>query len=215
MFLLKGLNKSQKVSRLIQVSIATLLTIALLQLWYTSLQQGKELLKSQTEKMARLVVQQTAYAAAPALQLKNSKQLTWLVNTLVQDPKVKSATIFNADGERLYFSQSITEEQLAPESEQLKKQLQPFPPYVEPITQNGIDLGFIEVRLDPKLFFDEIKEAHNSNMKQQQLMLVIAGIIGMLLSRALSFKRAWFARKKTLIETRKLNKRRENSSKNN
>lgn len=196
MFFLKGLKKRQRVSRLLQIAIALVLAVGLFQLWETSLLQGQQLLKSQTEKMARLLVQQTAYGAAPALLLQNDEQLQWLATALVLDPKVMSANIFSEDGQRLSFAQSVTSEELEPDSEELNALLAPYPPYVEAVSQDGKNLGFIEVRLEPRLFFNEIKEAHQINMQQQQVMLIIAGLIGMLLSRSLSFKRADFDRKK-------------------
>ncbi|MBW8185793.1 MULTISPECIES: YtjB family periplasmic protein [Shewanella] len=203
MFFLKGLKKSHRISRFIQITIALTLAVGLIQLWETSLLQGQQLLKSQTEKMARLMVQQTAYGAAPALQLENDEQLQWLATALVLDPKVMSASIFSEDGQRLSFAQSVSTEELEPESEELQALLAPYPPYVEAVSQDGNNLGFIEVRLEPRLFFNEIKEAHQINMKQQQMMLIIAGLIGMLLSRALSFKRADFDRRKTRFKLRK------------
>nr|WP_258406885.1 AhpA/YtjB family protein [Shewanella rhizosphaerae] len=196
-FFLKGLKKTQRLTRLLQIAVAVALMVGLFQLWETSLLQGQQLLKSQTQKMARLLVQQTAYGAAPALQLQNDEQLQWLTSALVLDPKVMSATIFSEKGQRLAFAQSVTDEQLEPESAELKALLAPYPPYVEAVLQDDKNLGYIEVRLVPQRFFNEIKEAHQLNMEQQQMMLIIAGLIGMLLSRALSFKRADFERRKT------------------
>jgi len=200
---LKGLKKSHKISRLLQIAIALTLMVGLVQLWQTSLLQGQLLLKSQTQKMARLLVQQTAYSAAPALQLQNDEQLQWLASALVEDPKVMSAAIFSDQGIRLAFAQSLTNEALDPESEDMSLLLSKYPPYVEPVIQDGKNLGYVEVRLDTKLFFNEIKEAHNLNMEQQQMMLLVAGLIGMLLSRALSFKRADFDRRRTRAKLRK------------
>ncbi|WP_299787052.1 AhpA/YtjB family protein [uncultured Shewanella sp.] len=202
MFFLKGLKKTHRISRLLQIAIALTLTVGLIQLWETSLLQGQQLLKSQTQKMARLLVQQTAYGAAPALLLQNDEQLQWLASALVEDPKVMSASIFSEDGQRLSFAQSVTDEELEPDSEELNKLLERYPPYVEAVTQDDKNLGFIEVRLEPRLFFNEIKEAHQINMEQQQMMLIIAGLIGMLLSRSLSFKRADFDRRKTRVKLR-------------
>ncbi|MDR8522920.1 YtjB family periplasmic protein [Shewanella fidelis] len=204
MFYLKGLRKSHRISRLLQIMIAIALFIGLDQLWETSLLQGQQLLKSQTEKMARLLVQQTAYGAAPALQLENDEQLQWLAQALVLDPKVMSASIFSEDGVRLSFAQSVTDEDLEPGSEELNTILEQYPPYVEAVSQDGKNLGYVEVRLEPKYFFNEIKEAHQINMEQQQMMLLIAGLIGMLLSRALSFKRADFDRRKARVKLRRL-----------
>ncbi|MFB2726094.1 AhpA/YtjB family protein [Shewanella mangrovisoli] len=203
MLYLKGLKKSHKISRLLQIAIALTLMVGLVQLWQTSLLQGQLLLKSQTQKMARLLVQQTAYSAAPALQLQNDEQLQWLASALVEDPKVMSTAIFSDQGIRLAFAQSLTNEALDPESEDMSLLLSKYPPYVEPVIQDGKNLGYVEVRLDTKLFFNEIKEAHNLNMEQQQMMLLVAGLIGMLLSRALSFKRADFDRRRTRAKLRK------------
>ncbi|GIU13166.1 hypothetical protein TUM4445_07000 [Shewanella sp. MBTL60-112-B2] len=154
--------------------------------------------------MARLLVQQTAYGAAPALQLENDEQLQWLAQALVLDPKVMSASIFSEDGVRLSFAQSVIDEELEPDSEELTNILDQYPPYVEAVSQDGNNLGYVEVRLEPKYFFNEIKEAHHINMEQQQMMLLIAGLIGMLLSRALSFKRADFDRRKARVKLRQL-----------
>ncbi|WP_107353261.1 AhpA/YtjB family protein [Shewanella algae] len=201
--LFKGLKKSQKISRLLQIAIAVTLLVGLIQLWQTSLLQGQRLLKTQTQKMARLLVQQTAYGAAPALQLQNDEQLQWLASALVEDPKVMAATIYSENGQRLSFAQDVSPELLEPDSPELDDLLAPYPPYVEPVIQQGKNLGFVEVRLDPKLFFNEIKEAHELNMEQQQLMLIVAGFIGLLLSRALSFKRADFDRRRTRVKRRR------------
>ncbi|MEI6858303.1 MAG: AhpA/YtjB family protein [Shewanella sp.] len=203
MFFLKGLKKSHRISRLVQIVVAITLAVGLIQLWKTSLLQGQQLLKSQTQMMARLLVQQTAYGAAPALKLQNDEQLQWLASTLVLDPKVMSVNIFSEDGQRLSFAQSVTDEELDPGSIELNQLLERYPPYVEAVTQDDNNLGFIEVRLEPKLFFNEIKEAHQLHMEQQQMMLIIAGVIGMLLSRSLSFKRADFDRRKTRTKLRK------------
>ncbi|QYK06248.1 AhpA/YtjB family protein [Shewanella zhangzhouensis] len=196
MLYLKGLKKSQKISRLLQIAIALALLAGLVQLWQSSLLQGQQLLKSQTEKMARLLVQQTAYGAAPALLLQNDEQLQWLATALVEDPKVMAAAIYGEQGTRLSFAQSLSSEWLEPDSEELKDLLAPFPPYVEPVMQGDRNLGYVEVRLEPKLFLAEIEEAHKLNMEQQQIMLLVAGLIGMLLSRSMSFKRAHFDRRK-------------------
>ncbi|MGL4834500.1 MAG: AhpA/YtjB family protein [Shewanella sp.] len=131
----KGLKISHKISRLLQIAIALSLLVGLIQLWESSLLQGQSLLKSQTQKMARLLVQQTAYSAAPALQLQNDEQLQWLANALVEDPKVVSAAIFSDQGIRLSFAQSLTNEEFGadPDAEEMSLLLSKYPPYVEPV----------------------------------------------------------------------------------
>ncbi|MFQ6370121.1 YtjB family periplasmic protein [Shewanella sp. YIC-542] len=195
-----GLKTTHTIIRLLQIALAVTLIVALVQLWQTSLLQGQLLLKSQTEMMARLLVQQTAYGAAPALRLQNDEQLQWLTTALVEDPKVMAATIYNDEGQRMSFDQDVTDEAINADDEALQALLAPYPPYVESVIQEGKNLGFIEVRLNPQLFLNEIKAAHEQNMQQQQIMLLMAGIIGMLLSRALSLKRARFVHRRTRIK---------------
>lgn len=195
MIFAKGLKKRQKVTRLIQVCLAVGLIFGLVHLWQSSLINGNQLLNSQTKVMARLLAQQAANAAAPAMYLKNDQQLKWLANTLVTDPKVMSVNIYDSDGVRLAFDQSVSPDTLDADSEALQTLLKPYPPLIENVTQGKSNLGYVEVRLNLNIFFDEIKLLHEENMKLQQIMLIVAGIIGLLLSKAMSFKRAEFDRR--------------------
>ncbi|MDO6610313.1 AhpA/YtjB family protein [Shewanella sp. 1_MG-2023] len=197
MIFVKGLKKSQKISRLIQIILAIILLIGLTHLWKSSLNNGQQLLNSQTQIMARLLAQQAANGAAPAMFLQNDEQLQWLANALIDDPKVMSVNIYDAQGVRLAFAQSVSEDDFDADDKELKQLLSPYPPLIENVLQGENNLGYIEVRLNLRIFFDEIKTLYQENMKLQQTMLIVAGIIGLLLSRALSFKRADFDRRKT------------------
>lgn len=199
MRLLKGLKKSHIISRVMQFTLAITLLVSLVLLWQSSLLQGQQLLDSQTNKMARLLVEQTSYGATPALKTNNKEHLQWLADAQVQDPKVKSVAIYDAHGERLSFAQGISSEALAFDSKLLQQQLASFPPLVETIIDQDEKLGFIEIRLDVEQFVNEIKQAHQLNMDQQQMMLIIAGIIGMLFARALSYKRANYDRHRATL----------------
>ncbi|MCL1066600.1 hypothetical protein L2735_07220 [Shewanella olleyana] len=197
MIFVKGLKKSQKISRIIQIVLAVILLFGLTHLWKSSLNNGQQLLNSQTQIMARLLAQQAANGAAPAMFLQNDEQLQWLANALIDDPKVMSVNIYDAQGVRLAFAQSVSKDELDADDQELKQLLSPYPPMIENVLQGENNLGYIEVRLNLRIFFDEIKTLYQENMKLQQTMLIVAGIIGLLLSRALSFKRADFDRRKT------------------
>ncbi len=182
-------------TRLFQVCVAVGLIFGLVHLWQSSLINGNQLLNSQTKIMARLLAQQAANGAAPAMFLKNNQQIEWLASTLVTDPKIMSVNIYDSNGNRLAFAQSVSNEILDPDSEELELLLKPYPPLIENVTQGDNNLGYVEVRLNPNIFFDEIKILHEENMKLQQIMLIVAGVIGLLLSKSMSFKRAEFDRR--------------------
>ena len=203
MIFVKGLKKRQKISRIVQIIVAITLIIGLMYLWQSSLRNGQKLLNSQTKVMARLLAQQAANGAAPAMFLQNDEQLQWLASALAADPKVMSVNIYNSQGVRLAFAQSVSYENLEADSEILKGLLKPYPPLIENVIQDDNNLGYVEVRLNLDIFFDEIKILHEQNMQLQQMMLIVAGFIGLLLSRALSFKRADFDRRKAQAKLRK------------
>lgn len=200
MIFVNGLKKRQKISRIIQVIIAVGLVLGLINLWQNSLKNGQKLLSSQTQLMARTLAQQAANGAAPAMFLQNDEQLRWLTSTLASDPKVMSVNIYNSQGVRLAFAQSVTTDDLAPDSEALRQLLANYPPLIENVMQQDNNLGYVEVRLDLSKFFDEIKYLHQENMELLKWMLLVASFIGFLLSRALSFKRADFDRRKARIK---------------
>ncbi|WP_137226281.1 AhpA/YtjB family protein [Shewanella sp. MEBiC00475] len=203
MIFIKGLKKRQKFSRIVQIIVAIVLIFGLIQLWQSSLRNGQKLLNSQTKVMARLLAQQAANGAAPAMYLQNDEQLQWLASALAADPKVMSVNIYNSQGVRLAFAQSVSYENLEADSETLKGLLKPYPPLIENVIQDNNNLGYVEVRLNLDIFFDEIKVLYEQNMQLQQMMLIVAGFIGLLLSRALSFKRADFDRRKTRLKSHK------------
>ncbi|MGZ9897628.1 AhpA/YtjB family protein [Shewanella gaetbuli] len=205
MIFVKGLKKRQKFSRIVQVLIAIGLVTGLVHLWQTNLKNGQKLLSSQTQLMARTLAQQAANGAAPAMFLQNDEQLQWLTSTLVTDPKVISVNIYNSQGVRLAFDQSVTEKSMAPDSEEMRQLLAQYPPLIENVMQDENNLGYVEVRLNLSEFFNEITYLHQQNMELLKWMLMVAALIGFLLSRSLSFKRADFDRRKT--RTKRLKKR--------
>ncbi|QIR13803.1 AhpA/YtjB family protein [Shewanella aestuarii] len=200
MIFVKGLKKRQKITRLIQLILAISLGFGLVNLWQSNLKNGQKLLSTQTKLMARTLAQQAANGAAPAMFLQNDEQLQWLATTLTKDPKVVSVNIYNSQGVRLAFAQSVTPNELGPDSEELRQLLVPYPPLIENVIQQENNLGYVEVRLDLNMFFDEIRYLHNQNMELLKWMLLVAGFIGLLLSRSLSFKRADFDRRKTRLK---------------
>lgn len=196
----KGLKKRHQFIRLVQVVIAIALSFWLYHLWQTSLNNGQKLIASQTEYLARTLAQQAANGAAPAMSLNNDEQVQWIADTLADNPRVKSVNIYNSQGVRLAFAQTVTTDDLGPDSEALRQLLQVYPPLIENVEQNGNNLGYVEVRLEASEFFNELKYLHAKNMELTRWMLVVAAFIGFSLSRALSFKRAEFVRRKARMK---------------
>ncbi|MBY6186278.1 YtjB family periplasmic protein [Marinobacter hydrocarbonoclasticus] len=182
-----------RVWRFFQVGLALILVVAILQLWLSSERQTHNLLARQTDQLADSLVRQGAHAAATALKLDDPEQLNWLVNSLVADPRVISATVFSHEGQRLAFSQSLFPENQLPDDETLHHALGRFAPLTASVTQGEEVLGYLRIRINRSLFFRDNKLLHQQQHDEQQLMLLLAGLVGALLARAFSFKRASYA----------------------
>ena len=192
---LKSLKKSHKFSQVTQLALALILTFFMLQLWQASLLQSEVLLEKQSKGMSEMLLSNVAYGASSAIRNKQSEQLKWLVTNITQDPRVISAAIYNAKGSKVAYAQSLSN-QTPINNKNLKQQLKTFPPFIKNIRINGENIGYVELRLDESAFLTELRKNIKNNAEQQQLMLLIAGFIGMLASRALSFKRAAYQRLK-------------------
>ncbi|MBY5921893.1 AhpA/YtjB family protein [Ferrimonas balearica] len=182
-----------RVWRFFQVGIALILIVAILQIWVSSERQTHNLLARQTDQLADSLVRQAAHAAATALKVDEPEQLSWLVESLVADPRVISATVFSHEGQRLAFSQSLFPEAQLPDEETLQSALNRFAPLTATVRQEDEVLGYLRIRINRSLFFRDNRTLHQEHHNQQQLMLLLAGLVGVLLARALSFKRASYA----------------------
>ncbi|ADN77054.1 Virulence factor, hemolysin regulator [Ferrimonas balearica DSM 9799] len=196
-----------RVWRFVQVGAALVLMAAILQLWLSSERQSQALLARQTDQLADSLVQQAAHAAATALKLDDAEQLNWLINSLVDDPRVVSATVFSHQGQRLAFSQSLFPEAQLPDEETLQAALARFAPLTATVRQEDEVLGYLRIRINRALFFRDNRTLHQQQHDQQQLMLLLAGLVGALLARSLSFKRASYsyrqAQRRNLVKARR------------
>ena len=64
----------------------------------------------------------------------------------------------------IMISPSVTTDDLGPDSEALRQLLAGYPPLIENVMQQDNNLGYVEVRLDLSIFFDEIKYLHQKNI---------------------------------------------------
>ncbi|WP_051252793.1 AhpA/YtjB family protein [Ferrimonas kyonanensis] len=187
-------NKRLVVWRVLQVILAVTLMVVTLNLWRHHQHQGQQLLNQQAGELATQLVQYAAIGAAPALAKEDDQQLDWLVQQLIKDPRVLSASIFSDEGQRLAQAQSLFPESQLPEAEQLEAALKRYTPFVATIEQPTGTLGFIRIRVNTQLFFLDNRRLDRDQQRQQPLMLLMAGLVGYLLAKSLSAKRAAMSR---------------------
>ncbi len=192
---LRKLKKSHKFSQIVQLSFAFALGFFIIQLWQGSLVQSELLLREQSQSMSNILLDNIAYGASSAIQNEQIEQLNWLVNSVIKDPRVISASIYNSKGSRIAFSHSIPNEHQLDET-QIKQLLSRYPPFIKDIRVDNNSIGYVQLRLDESAFLSELRQGVKANAEQQQIMLLLAIAIGVLLSRALSYKRAAYVKLK-------------------
>ncbi|MGB0835270.1 MAG: hypothetical protein ACPGR2_12185 [Psychrobium sp.] len=170
-----SLNKQIIIRRLSQFSLALVLVAGLASLLWHSQQQSKEMRAQQEASVSGILKQQLALAATMGLKLNDQQQLQWLAQTLNDSPLINGVWIHRSDG-------TLMAESTVP----------PVGPTImlaEEIRQDVL-LGYLRLRLNQDVFVQPIVEIQQQQLEWQRWSLLLAGLIGILLARALSQKRA-------------------------
>lgn len=172
---IKAINKHIIIKRLSQFSLAVLLLLLLAGLIWQSDQKSQQIRQHQKQAIAQLLKQQLALAATMGLKLNEQQQLQWLAQTLTESPLLNGVWIHRSDGTLMAES---TEES-SNDSILLVSEI-----------RQGELLGYLKLSLDKNEFVAPIISIQQQQLKWHQWSLGLAGIIGFLLARAFSQKRA-------------------------
>ncbi|NRA53197.1 MAG: hypothetical protein HRU23_03550 [Gammaproteobacteria bacterium] len=175
MISIRALNKHIIINRLSQLSLAILLLLFLASLLWFSDQQSQQLRQQQQQAVTELLKQQLGLAATMGLKLNQQQQLQWLAQSLSESPLLNGVWIHRADGTLMAESTKA----MPGESILL----------VTEVRQDKL-LGYLKLSLNKNEFIAPIVAIQQQQLQWHQWSLVLAGIIGFLLARALSQKRA-------------------------
>ncbi|GAA4875803.1 AhpA/YtjB family protein [Ferrimonas pelagia] len=198
------LRKHQhRLIRLSQIAIALTLLITVQLLWQQQRLHRQALLATHAMELADNLMEHAAHSAAMALKLDDDAMMQWVVTRLNDDPRVLSASIFNYQGHRLAFAQSLFPDADLPEQAELELALRQFSPLTTPITHGQEAYGYLRMRINHSLFFLEQRHLQQTQQRETGLLLLLSGLIGFILARALSFKRASYSHQQRLAKRQK------------
>ncbi len=181
------LNKQIVIRRLSQFALAMMLVAGLGVLLWQSNEQSQQMRQQQETAIAGILKQQLALAATMGLKLNEQQQLQWLAQTLTKSPLINGIWIHRADGTLMAESAENNDGEsviLAVEIRQEKL------------------LGYLRLRLNKDVFVQPIIEIQQQQLESQRWSLLIAAIIGILLTRSFSQKRARYQLRNLLWLTR-------------
>jgi len=173
----------QRASRLALTLICLFL---LINLGLNSSFDSHEIIAKQTHHTARSLAQQMSYAASNAINNKQDKQLRTIVNNMVKDPFVVSASIFDkygtlliqSDGSFLY-QEYVKQPNAMPGFSKLST------PVIEPMFNGKTRIGFVRLTYLSRAAMSEGHNYFHKLGRQVGLMLILSCILTWLTARTI------------------------------
>lgn len=179
-------------NKILQLVIAILLIVLLMDFWVTSRDAQQMQIQRHASKVGKLYLAQAAINTLPYVT-SHPKQLQPYVDTLVQQEVVKSVHVYDVTGEVIASSEQaesindlfgITWQKI-----NLTDRIQPF---VQELRDDKLH-GYIRLSLNRSVLVDELAANSRSQYDIMRLLMIVAGVIGFLLTRGLNrFSRQGF-----------------------
>lgn len=151
--------------------VTTLFVLGLLALLMLQSRQQAQLFQSQQQQQQQqMIKEQLTLAVVLPMEQNNQQQLQWLAQSFTRNPLIQTVWIHQQDGSLMAESGTQNDNGLILVAE----------------INNGEVLGYIRISLNKALFLHPLKQQQEQQFQWHQLTLLLAGIIGILLSRCFS-----------------------------
>ncbi|MFT5812635.1 MAG: membrane protein [Psychroserpens sp.] len=172
-------------NKILQLAIAILLIVFLMNFWVKSRDAQQIQIQVHANKMAKLYLAQAATSVMPYLLQKQSK-LQQYADTLVLQPLVKSVHIYDITGQSIVSSeQAESINDLFGLSIQKTNQTDKVIPFVQELRSEKFH-GYIRLSLHRAILVDELAKDSRFQYDIMRLLMIVAGVIGFLLTRGLN-----------------------------
>ncbi|MFT5634937.1 MAG: membrane protein [Cognaticolwellia sp.] len=172
-------------NKILQLAIAILLIVFLMNFWVKSRDAQQMQIQVHANKMAKLYLAQAATSVMPYLVQKQSK-LQQYADTLVLQPLVKSVHIYDITGQSIASSeQAESINDLFGLSILKINQTDKVIPFVQALHSDKLH-GYIRLSLHRSILVDELAKDSRSQYDIMRLLMIVAGVIGFLLTRGLN-----------------------------
>lgn len=169
-------KKSSRLFRLLQLMLASVGLLVLLQWWHYNSAQGQRLFAEQSSVLMRETLKALAQTAAYLIENDQLDGLNELTQQLAASPYLHDVVVYDANGVRMSESPGSEPARLlyAP---QYEVELQPM---VQEIYQGKQLLGYIKISLKQDTGFSAVSSAWHEMMEQLLWMLLLAGLIALM-----------------------------------
>jgi membrane protein len=180
-------------NKLLQLAGAILLIIVVMNIFVTNLAQNKVALAEHFDYVGHQYLNQAASALQLNLSKKNRKKLQKQVELLSENEIVKDVRFYDKTGLLIASSKSSSDiNDLYGLSHHKSNKSEKFVPFVQEVRTDELN-GYLRITLE-KAFITEKLEKNNQKVNELlRLMLLLAGVVGFLLTRGFNrFSRQGF-----------------------
>jgi len=172
-------------NKILQLAIAIFLIIVVMNFWVTSRDEQQTQIQQHADSVAKMYLAQAASSSLPYLSREQS-DLQQFVDTLAQQPLVKSVHIYGKTGQTLAASEdSESINDLFGLSAMKVNQSKDITPFVHELRLDALQ-GYIRLSLHRPLLVDNLSSNSYSQYDIMRLLMIVTGIIGFLLTRGLN-----------------------------
>lgn len=180
-------------NKILQLVIAILLLVFLMNLWVNSRDEQQINIQAHAHKVGSLYLGQAAISALPNLIQQQPEKLQQYVDSLSQEPLVKSVQVYDLTGQSIASSlgaESIND--LYGISLNKANQTDEIIPFVQELRNEELQ-GYVRLSLYRSVLVDELEQSSRAQFDVMRILMIIAGVIGFLLTRGLNrFSRQGF-----------------------
>ena len=172
-------------NKILQLAIAILLIVLVMDFWVSSRDTQQMHIQAHANKIGKLYLAQAATSAMPYLAQKPN-ELQQYADSLMQQPLVKSVHIYDTTGQAMASSeQAESINDLFGISLRKINKTDDIFPFVQELRSDQL-YGYIRLSLHRSLLADDLAENSRSQFDIMRILMIVAGVIGFLLTRGLN-----------------------------
>ncbi|WP_206483861.1 AhpA/YtjB family protein [Thalassotalea sp. G2M2-11] len=179
-------------NKIMQLAIAIFIIIVLMNLWFFSFGQNNQAIEQHFRYVSQQNLAQIA-AAVPLLR-KDSDKLEQYFDDIMQQQWVKDISLYDATGQLLLATDNqISINDLYGFSEFKPDRSGQFTPFITELRHDNQLTGYIRLTVSNERLKGPLLEASEAHFDLLRLMMILAGVVGFLLTRGLNrFSRQGF-----------------------
>ncbi len=194
-------------NKILQLVSAILLIVVLMTLWVANAQKSEQVLQQHFEMIAEKFLQQTTVGISVFLTENKSSmskkarnaQMQSYLNSLVKTDFIKQIHLYDQTGLLLIKSEASGEASASikllygiDESLRTLNKSRQYVPFIQEIRTESL-VGYVRLTVEKSYLTSEISKNSDESQTLSRLLLIIAGLVGFLLTRGLNrFSRQGF-----------------------